>query len=400
MSVEDLYKLITDQERRLPVIVLTQPERSKIPVPILEFVLDPGKLSAFTFAFAHVVLLPKQESFEFTNRVGKPWSVYNGAVRTYMPHLDFANDALFRHPLTIIDRILFWNDPLTGDFAEKAFMSFLVNSIQSYGAGSRLDFKSIPFASELALEAAMAESRRIAESLSGSTTNKETIRKLEEQVDNLIKENEILKNSIAEKDQEVSEYCDMATEAERNFEIFKEENKNLRFRVTALAAGLEKKMQQKIDFQTPILDNLEDLPEWANEYLVARLVLHPRAIRALKDAEFEEVGLVYKALLLLANEYRDMRLSICTREQYEQARDALQLRESGSIDEGRAGEEGEAYYIQYPIGSGKRRFLESHLRRGNSRDPRWCLCIYYFWDNDSQQVIVGFLPGHLDNRLT
>jgi hypothetical protein len=37
---------------------------------------------------------------------------------------------------------------------------------------------------------------------------------------------------------------------------------------------------------------------------------------------------------------------------------------------------------------------------GNTRDPKRRLEIYYFWDDDPQQVMVGWLPGHLVNRLT
>jgi hypothetical protein len=82
-------------------------------------------------------------------------------------------------------------------------------------------------------------------------------------------------------------------------------------------------------------------------------------------------------------------------------RDALQLKDGGSIDPGRAGEHGSTYFVNYPIGSLTTRFLENHLRcGGNTRDPKRCLAIYYFWDDDSQQVVVGWLPGHLENRLT
>ena len=42
-----------------------------------------------------------------------------------------------------------------------------------------------------------------------------------------------------------------------------------------------------------------------------------------------------------------------------------------------------------------------HLKSGgNTRDPTRCLRIYFFWDDDEQQVVVGSLPGHLENRLT
>ena len=33
------------------------------------------------------------------------------------------------------------------------------------------------------------------------------------------------------------------------------------------------------------------------------------------------------------------------------------------------------------------------MRRGSFR-------LYYFWDEDSQTVVVGWLPSHLDNSMT
>jgi hypothetical protein len=50
---------------------------------------------------------------------------------------------------------------------------------------------------------------------------------------------------------------------------------------------------------------------------------------------------------------------------------------------------------------GDKQLLALHFKNGgNTRDPERCLRIYYFWDDESQQVVVGSLPGHLDTRAT
>jgi hypothetical protein len=42
-----------------------------------------------------------------------------------------------------------------------------------------------------------------------------------------------------------------------------------------------------------------------------------------------------------------------------------------------------------------------HLKPGrNTRDPTRCLRIYFFWDDEEEQAVVGWLPGHLESRLT
>jgi len=48
----------------------------------------------------------------------------------------------------------------------------------------------------------------------------------------------------------------------------------------------------------------------------------------------------------------------------------------------------------------KTKLLNLHLRKGTTKDDRYCLAIYFFWDDEKRRVVVGWLPSHLDNRLT
>jgi hypothetical protein len=50
---------------------------------------------------------------------------------------------------------------------------------------------------------------------------------------------------------------------------------------------------------------------------------------------------------------------------------------------------------------GGKRLLDQHLKNGgNTRDPKRCLRIYYFWDPEEQLVVVGSLPGHIRTGAT
>lgn len=41
------------------------------------------------------------------------------------------------------------------------------------------------------------------------------------------------------------------------------------------------------------------------------------------------------------------------------------------------------------------------LRGGSStKDNRYCLRIYFFWDDSRQKVVVGHLPSHLETRAS
>ena len=129
------------------------------------------------------------------------------------------------------------------------------------------------------------------------------------------------------------------------------------------------------------------------------VVLHNRAIRAAKKSAFEDVSLVYTTLLLLRDLYVPMRREggLEKKRGYESALAALGLEESASFAGSRAREQGEAYFVEY---GGRRRELDRHLKGSNSREERFGFRLYFFWDEETDQVIVGWLPSHLPNRAT
>ena len=80
---------------------------------------------------------------------------------------------------------------------------------------------------------------------------------------------------------------------------------------------------------------------------------------------------------------------------YEKELAELQLEESLTGDGVKF--DPDLYSVTY---NGIRKVLDRHLKRGNSRDPRFCFRLYFFWDDEAEIVVVGWLPTHLDNRMT
>lgn len=144
------------------------------------------------------------------------------------------------------------------------------------------------------------------------------------------------------------------------------------------------------------LERLDQLAQWADAN-VDRIVILPRALAEAKKSVYAEPQRVFAALELLAETYRLVKLSLAPREMLKSRADELGLFLGGSVDPTRAGEEAEAYFVAY---RGRRRFLEQHVGRGASRDPRFCLRIYFFWDDESERVVVGWLTSHLANSKT
>jgi len=383
-DLEALFELLLHPGRFLPVTLLSEPDPQEARVPVRRFVLDPGKLAEDLSGLSHLVLMPRELGFRWTRRMGRRWTAFNGAVVTYRPGINLQEDPPHLHPKVLLEHILFWrHDGLEG---ERAFEAFLKERALRFLAERAVRWDGVAFLPEVRSLCAEEARRR-----SGETA---------EWGELYAQENEALRQQLDQAKKEAEQFCDLALAAERQRDAVLEENKRLRAALDALRAGLAVRSGGDPDAGLEFPESYEDLPTWVSRNLAGRLVLHPRAERALKDARFEDLSLVARALLLLAKEYRDFHCGQGPWEAFEGRAKELHLRFGRSIEEGRAGQEGEEYFVRYPFGGPHRRLLEFHLRKGSDKDPRHHLAVYFFWDPETRQVVVGWLPSHLDNRMT
>lgn len=141
---------------------------------------------------------------------------------------------------------------------------------------------------------------------------------------------------------------------------------------------------------------LSDIEEWAtlNHH---RITILPRALSECKRALYEDADRVYQSLELLAETYPLVKLGELERTTLLQRAQAIGVTIGGSVDKSVAGSAGDEYFIRW---RGQRRFLDQHLGRGSSRDPRFTMRIYYTWDRETSCVVVGWLPTHLSTSGT
>ncbi len=116
-NVQKLIELIEDPERIRPVYLLSLGEGE---TDITTAKPDPGRFAVRCIGIAHVVVITGPATYHLTDRIGKPLSVFHGAVRTYRPHFDYGDNP-FDHPLALPNAIANWSD--TGP---EAFANFLV----------------------------------------------------------------------------------------------------------------------------------------------------------------------------------------------------------------------------------------------------------------------------------
>lgn len=401
-DLQSLYNLLTHSARTLPVILLTQPAHQQLQVPVADYMLDHRLLARRTQGFAHVVCMPTKLGFAWTEMVSKVWSAFFGAVRTYQPNLDFDNDSPFVHPLMLPDRILFWR--YNGLEGEDAFASFLIDKVQAQAATKYVNWGNSLFFADARSRRAALTRERIQRELERqfhadeAATFSTQVRELKKAHDEEI---EALKAKIGEAQKDAEEFDILATQYKQLEEQSSRENHRLQVQNDALRAAIVTRIGHSPDSDLSPPDTYHDMADWVEEHLTGRLILHPRALQGIKDATFEDVGAIYKSLQLLADEYRNMRLgTLGARESWEEGLKRLELQFSGSITKERAGEQGETYFVRYPTGTNQRRLLDLHLRKGTTRDNRYCMRIYFFWDENRQRVVVGWLPSHLETRAT
>lgn len=375
-----LVRLLELKERAGDVIVLSHQEDDGT-TP--ETIVNATRLAQKLQGVAHVVVLSSAGSFALTDLVGKDLSVFRQAVRTYRPGFSAWLDEPARHPLAMPARILARDVGVVGFEAELCAHA-ITNSAYVPGREERLpSFTSVrQFAAKLEREAA----RR------GGATDADMSKMYED-------DNRRLSTEIQEQ-KELSEQLLQEAERERDVE---NERANQAVAQAMLARERIRRLEEQLaaavgrPAETSIPADLSDFEDWCNEHLAGSVFISSRAYQGAKKSEFNDPSLIYKALLVLRDQYAPMRIYGGTERHaaYIKALGELGIEESATGDGTRF--EGNVYTVQY---QGKRRDLDRHLKGGNSREPRFCFRLYFFWDDESQVVVVGWLPSHLENRMS
>ena len=388
-DVEELLALLEDPRRSLPVIAVSAVNWKawRFTPHAPGYLVNASYLADRVKGYAIVAQITFRGAYALTDAVGKTWSVFDGACRTYFPKVDFDNGSPAHHPFNLKDKIWFWE--YEGERGERGFTSYLIDTAHRVASTSRTDWSGlyfVPDARILAAELEMAHAAHLANAPERELAMRNQIAALQ--------------RKLQTEEDENADWLSELEKATEEAEYYKQENIALRSRLDALRAHLIRQSGESPDKEIPIPNNYKVMGEWVKEHLAGRLVLLPRAERAASKAEYTEVGMVYRALLILANEYRDSRMGTGTDKAFREALAQYGMDFSGSIDKSRAGQEGESYYVNYPIGTSQRVFLQFHLERGNRHENRYCMRVYFFWDDDTNQVVVGWLPSHLSNRIS
>jgi hypothetical protein len=379
-QVDDLVTLLERPGRRLPVIVFALPDRSEEPS---QTVVDAAQFLKNTCIAAHVRILTARASFELTDRVGKEMSVYWQAVRMYRPGFSRWRDSPMRHPLFLPERVERWEG------GRDEFSRWLVDQVLTSSIAASDREEEVPSFGAVRQIAAQLERKKLVDE-GGSQA--ELLKLFEE-------DNQRLSTELRdERERTTSQLASLERErdlAQQQVDDMRREAFDLRSRIDALLGRL-KAAGQAVP-QTPIPESLKEFETWCREHLAGSVTLHNRAFRGVQKSKFADPKLIYQALLLLRDHYVAMRVEggAERRVAFEQACKALKLEDSLVGDATRTHRD--LYTVDY---RGRPRTLDRHLKRGVAHDDTRSFRLYYFWDDEAETVVVGWLPSHLDNAMT
>jgi len=378
-EVPSLVRLLVDVDRNRPVLVATLPRGVEDPAgscfPIRRF-------CRLAFGAAHGAVLGEDATYRLSEMLGRDFAVYNGAARTYQPGFDPGISQPFHHPLAMPARMEHWSGGPAG------FSTMLLNKVlASSVAGTTQLERALPSYGRIKQQVRQQE-RALERSL--ATTDEDKL--------------ELLELELREKEEEQEELYEIVrgfeqerNEADQRRSEVMEQKRQLRARNEYLLEALKSAGSASDDVAIP--DSLEELQAWGEVHLSGSVYLHARAIRAAKKSPFADVRFVYQVLLMLRDVYVPMRRfggdELCR--EFEQELDRLRIEDCQTFGGEGAGAFGDTYRVDY---SAQRRDLDRHLKGSSSRDPRKGFRLYYFWDDEAEQVVVGSLPNHLRNMAS
>ena len=351
-TMQGFHRMLVDPGRTVPFAVVSVP-------PDMDD-LDPLKRQWVSLAraltgLAIVWVLPPRMTYRLSDLVTKSLSVFLGAWRFYRPGFNHLADRI-HHPLFLKNRM---EDDRGIEEIMRQFLTMAVEERMRAGTDGRLAIGYDNLAREEAA-AGRGPARLVA----------------------------LLRDSLRTGSAEAPRTEDAPASAEDSHENRRadeaERERDEALRRAAQLAELVRALGGDPDAATPFPTAWEQFAPWCDENLGQRVSLAGDVRRELSGAEFEDVALAARCIHWLAHDYRENRLRGGDPHRHGRILD---------INEGVFNLPCEADCFVCKWG-GQHHRVKWHLRCGaNAHDPRRCLCIYYFWDEETQRVVVASMPS-------
>lgn len=418
-TMQGFHRMLVDPRRETPFAVVSVPPEADDP-QTRTLRSQWRELARALTGLAVVWVLPPRMTYRLSDLVGKPRSVFLGAWRFYRPGFDHEADRT-DHPLFLKNRM---EDGRGVAEVTRRFLLMAAAERMRGGTGSALPFDYETLARESA-EVARGPARLVAflrGTLGGRTargpeyarspagrdaaagrlltdgapgrtgTATAAVREPGAGVSRKTVRDEtpLLRRKLRAATEKARARASRYEREKRRRAAAERERDEARRRERQLA-GLVRSLGGNPDAETPFPTAWGEFAPWCEENLAGRLALAASARRELGGAEFEDVSLAARCLNWLAGDYREAR-----------------LRGGDSRLRGRIADIADGVFNAPCGGDGfecswedRRRRVEWHVKCGaNTRDPRRCLRIYYFWDEETRRVVVASMPAHRRSAAT
>lgn len=409
-AMQEFVADLLDPGRPLPVVAITEPT---VGDDVNAVLVRARKVAAALTGLATVTVLPKQFTYTLSDTVTKAFSVYDGAWRIYLP--GFGRHAQRSdHPVYLRER------SETDEGLERTTREVLHIVADHYLRTAPTD--------EVLFDDLRPGKRRMADIATRlpalarrpATLSARGWRRLARVVPRRRGAAPTVRDTVPERataeaagktavDQEAEALRRELSAARRDLRAERRRSRSLtgerdRSREAEAVARTERDEARREarrleglvrlrggDPKTPFPVDWDDFASWCASTLEGRVVLADSARRSLNGAPFEDVGLAAICLHWLGHEYREARLGGGDGHLY-----GMIPGLTAGIRNQRCG--GDSFDFDW---RGERHRVDWHLKNGgNTRDPRRCLRIYYFWDASRREVVVASMPAHRRSAIT
>lgn len=346
-----LLELLQRHDRRLPVVAVSKTVIDDVQRPLLR----PDGLAYRLAANAHVVVVDRACSWAITDAIGKPLSVYEGAVRLWWPRFASSDDP-YRHTLVTRDRVE--RDPRR---AEEAIVRRVWRAAVDALGPPSLEAQVISSRNRTETERRMADLRGRA--------------------------------SEAEEWQELlGQQLDENADLRWQLDDLQNDVDDLRAALAEAQAQAQSSADEEDDEELPDVASVEDAVKLASEEL-SNVVFLPAAFAAARESKYPDPNQVLRDLRALgrvASKWAAGDLSGGFRVGF--AAEPVTYREG--ISQTALTKYPSDYEIEY---AGSIVMMGPHLRRGVGA-PDAILRIYWYVDDTTRQFIVGHVGRKLRDK--
>lgn len=366
-EIDTFVNLLTHDARVFPVVWLSADNENENPV------IDPKPIADWLAGVAHVIVSNGSRPSRMLNeRLGKRYNCFNGAVRVYWPGFS-RSDSPYDHDL--------WPPEEVRQIEERkayGFRSHLLALISNAATNRLLD--GIVRWEDVRRQQSIHQLRQ---------------RKSGDGVDQLLEEADgIIKGLEAEKRALEEERNQAQKEAERALNLSKS------WRLAYQKVVRKEEEDDSIDPERPPATVSEAVDQVVSKYGPREegFLQIPKRTRNKVTDEFADPESVHDALLWIATVFvRAKRGKVSCSDFDLSCRETSGFFYRSNQSDITMGKYSDDYYMEW---NGEKRKLKRHLGRGSSKDPRRSLRIAFFYDEDLETAVVGFIGQHQKTDAT